>query len=88
MGNMIKQRQKGKKNRMLPILMVSLILISGGITVTWMNTGYVECSGYLKPDSWAPLYTGGEGVVADGTLRDGMLMMNGRDGIWRESAGN
>jgi len=76
-GKMIKQRQKERKKRMLPILMVLLIFSSGGITVAWMNSGYVECSGYLKPDSWAALYTAGEGFVADGSLGDGMPVSRG-----------
>jgi len=62
---------------MLPVLMVLLILISGGITAVWMNTGYVECTGYLKPESRVPLYTGSEGVVADGVLEDGMSVSKG-----------
>ena len=57
--------------------MVALVITGGGVTLVWMNTGFVECSGYLEPDSWVPLYAGSDGLVKKGILEDGMAVIKG-----------
>jgi|GEM_PF-2421237 len=74
---MIKLRPRAQKKWLLPVLMVTMVLAGGGITLVWMNTGFVECSGYLEPDSWVPLYAGSDGLVKHGTLEDGMDVIKG-----------
>ncbi len=54
-----------------------IILAGGAVTLAWMNTGFVECSGYLEPDSWLPLYAYSEGLVKKGSLEDGMTVIKG-----------
>ncbi|MCK5737234.1 MAG: hypothetical protein KAH21_12190, partial [Spirochaetaceae bacterium] len=74
---MIKQRLKERKKWLLPVLMILTVLFGAGITLIWMNTGFVECAGFLEPDLWVPLYAGSEGLVKQGKLEDGMIVNNG-----------
>jgi len=74
---MIKNRQRVRTIKLLPVLMVTLVIAGGGITLVWMNTGFVECSGFLEPDSWVPLYAGSDGLVKKGALEDGMTVIQG-----------
>jgi len=74
---MIKQKPKGRKNILLTVLTIFLISAGAGITFVWMNSGFVECSGYLEPDSWVPLFAEVDGLVMQGTLFDGMNVSEG-----------
>lgn len=74
---MIKHRPGGRGKWLLPVILILVVIAGGGITLVWMNTGFVECSGYLEPDSWVPLYSGSDGLVKQGTLEDGMNVVKG-----------
>lgn len=70
--------KKTIRRRRLPILLAILIVtISGGITLAWLRPGFVECSGYLEPVGWIPLYTASDGLVIRCELQDGMTVNKG-----------
>ena len=73
----IKQVRRIRKRWLFPGLITAAVLFAAGVTLFWMNAGYVECSGYLEPDTWYPLYLKSEGTVKEGILRDGMRVYRG-----------
>ena len=73
----IKQGGKIRKRWLFPGIMAAAVLAAAGVTLFWMNAGYVECSGYLEPDTWYPLYLKSEGTVKEGFLIDGLRVCRG-----------
>ena len=73
----IKQQRRTRQKWRMTLITAIIILAGGAVTLAWMNTGFVECSGYLEPDSWHPLYAYSEGLVKKGSLEDGMTVIKG-----------
>ena len=49
-----------------------MVLIIGSVTVAWLKPGFVECRGFLEPESWTPIYALSEGVIVRCELKDGI----------------
>jgi hypothetical protein len=60
-----------RKHRFLPFLVFPLVLIIGSVTVAWLKPGFVECRGFLEPESWIPVYTPSDGIIVRCELNDG-----------------
>lgn len=74
---MADNRHRQKSHWLFPVIAVAAVLIGAAITLAWMKPGFVECSGYLEPDGWVPLYSSGDGPIRSGSLEDGMDVNEG-----------
>ena len=62
---------------MRSVIAVIALLTGSAVTLALMNPGFVECTGYLEPDGWVPLYARSDGSISYGNLEDGMKVTRG-----------
>ncbi len=70
-NNSIKQR--AGIWRFVTLALIFLVL-GTLILLAWLKGGFVECTGYLEPGSWVPLYAPDDGIVKSGNLTDGSFI--------------
>ena len=86
--NKKKNRRTGTTAVLLSVLPV--ILICAALTSAWLKPGIVECSGFIEPETWVPLYSTASGIIVSGTLSDGknitknktLLLIDSREPEW------
>ena len=74
---MVKHLHRNKRKWLLSVIVVTALLTGAAVTLALMNPGFVECTGYLEPDGWVPLYARSDGSISYGNLEDGMKVSRG-----------
>ena len=64
--------RRRRKYRILPFLVFPPVLTIGLLVVAWLKPGFVECRGFLEPETWTPVYAPSEGIVVRCELKDGI----------------
>ncbi len=73
-----KYAQRSRSGIWLFAVLSSVTLLLGLLVLlAWLKGGFVECSGYLEPDNWVPVYAPGDGIVRKGNLIDGNCIKEG-----------
>lgn len=70
-------KKKLRKSRLPTLLAILIVVTTAGITVTLLKPGFVECSGYLEPVGWIPIFAVNDGLVTQCILEDGISVDSG-----------